>query len=71
MILKIGQIAPDDVAVEIPWDDWSVDASVFVPCVNTDLAIKQLRREAKERGMKIECRIRIEKYFGIRAWRIS
>jgi len=71
MILKIGQIDPDGVAIDIPWDEWEVDSSVFVPCIDTDKAMKQLKAIARQRDMKIECRIRIEKYFGIRAWRVA
>lgn len=71
MILRIGQIAPDGVAIDIPWEEWEVDGSVFIPCVDTDKAVKELKSTARQKNIKIECRIRIEEYFGIRAWRIA
>lgn len=70
-VLKVGQINPDGVPITIPWDDIEPEKTFFVPCINTLECSKQLQREARKRKMKLECRIRIEEYFGIRAWRVK
>ena len=41
-ILRTYDINPDGVRIVLDWDAFVVGASFFVPCINTDLAVKQL-----------------------------
>ena len=72
MVLKIDDIDPDGVRIIIQWDRMPVGASVFIPCVNTDNAVKQVKKICERKGFRVDCRVRIEgKKLGIRVWRTS
>ena len=52
------------------WDDMVAGASVFIPCINTDKAMKQAAAITLEKGYKTEGRIVVENnILGIRIWR--
>ena len=71
-ILKNFDLDPDCVRVEVNWDKMVVNASVFIPCINTQKATQQIKKIAKQKDWEIEVRIRIEDTkLGIRLWRIS
>ena len=68
---KIGDLYPDGVRIVVDWDATDVGMSVFVPCVTTAEATKQLKKVAKARGWKVKVQVRIEdERFGVRMWRI-
>ena len=64
-------INPDGIQIYIKLDKFTVGASAFVPCINTEKARSQLTRESKKLGVKIRTKACIEnKKWGIRVWRI-
>jgi len=49
-----------------------VSYSVFILCINTQAAVKQVKDIAKQKNWKVETRVVIEnEKLGIRVWRIS
>lgn len=71
-VLKLDQLAPDGLLIVIDWDRMKVGSSVFVPCINTTLAKRQIRGAFERRGWKMRYYIRPENnMWGIRVWRIS
>jgi K+-transporting ATPase c subunit len=70
-IPKTDDLHPDGVRIVISWDKMQVGASVFVPCINTEEAKKQIAKIAKKKGWKVQNHIRIEdEKFGVRIWRV-
>ena len=71
-VLKIFDLNPDRVKIVVNWDKMVPNASAFIPCVNTEKAIEQINKIAKQKDWEIEVHIRIEDTkLGIRLWRIS
>ena len=64
-------IAPDKAPIHIAWERFTVGASVFVPCINTTKAIKQIKEITDPSDMQIRYSIRSEGgKWGVRIWRI-
>jgi len=71
-VLKTDDLSPDGVRIVVNWDNMVVNASIFVPCVNTDKAIKQVKNIALIKGWEIVTRVTIEdNKFGLRVWRMT
>jgi hypothetical protein len=69
-MLKIYDIDPDGLRVIINWDSMRVGMSVFIPCVNTDKALRQLKNVLALKEWQYETRIVIEdSMLGVRVWR--
>lgn len=69
-VLTIDQIAPDGLLIVVEWDNMRVGSSVFIPCIDTTEAIKQVRRIFERKGWRMRIAIRPEKgIWGIRIWR--
>ncbi len=63
-------LRPDGVFVIIPWGAMEPGWSVFVPCIDTELATSQVMTISQRLGAKFSVRTRIERGFlGIRIWR--
>lgn len=70
--IKLTDLHPDDVRIVIAWDSWQVGMSVFVPCLNTNSAVKHATAVAALKGHTVSCRVRIEsQLLGVRIWRVS
>lgn len=70
-VLKIHDINPDGVRIQIKWDKMVVGSSVFIPCIDTDEARGQVRKIADSKGWKIDYRVRVESgNMGVRIWRL-
>tara|TARA_R110000787_G_scaffold147201_3_gene260900 strand:+ start:448 stop:675 length:228 start_codon:yes stop_codon:yes gene_type:complete len=70
-VLKIDDLNPDGVRVVVKWDDLVIGASMFVPCVNTEEAMRQAASILVEKDYKTEARVVIEGgILGIRIWRM-
>ena len=68
--MKTDDLNPDKVKVIVEWGGMVVGASVFVPCIDTDKAKKQITKIAEIKGWTFETRVRIENdMFGVRIWR--
>ena len=71
-VLKTDDLNPDGVRIVVKWDNMVVSASIFVPCVDTDKAIKQVKNIALIKGWEIVTRVTIENNkFGLRVWRMT
>lgn len=69
---KADAIWPDGVPIEIDWEQFRPGASVFVPCIDTSTARRQIRKLTKQWGWTMEYKLRAENgYWGVRVWRVS
>lgn len=67
---RIDDFNPDGIKIVVDWERMHVNASVFIPCVNTLRATNQAIKIAELKSWRITTRIRIEnKMFGVRIWR--
>jgi|TARA_X000001382_G_scaffold130935_3_gene127989 hypothetical protein len=70
-VLKNFDLDPDHVRIIVNWGKMVVNASVFVPCVNTQKATQQAKTIAKEKSWEFKIHVRIEdNKLGIRIWRL-
>jgi hypothetical protein len=71
-ILKTDDLNPDGVRVVINWKKMVTNASIFVPCINTEKAKSQIKRITAEKDWQVETRVTIEdNILGLRVWRIT
>ena len=69
-VLRTYDLAPDGVTIEVNWRNMAIGSSIFVPCVNTDEAVKQVNEIFCDRHWELEHRLRIEGgNLGVRFWR--
>jgi len=69
-VLKKSDLNPDGIRIIVKWDEMVAGASVFIPCVNTEKAMKQAIKIVADKGYKTEIKVVIEnKILGIRIWR--
>ena len=67
-----SELCPDGLRVAVPWGDFQVGESVFFPCLNQDMARKQLAKIAKRTGFKLQPRVVVEHgILGLRVWRTA
>jgi hypothetical protein len=58
--------------VEIPWASIEPGMSFFVPCLDTENAVKQLTWEAGRYRYRVICKQVIEgDRYGLRCWRVE
>jgi len=68
--IKINDIAPDGVRIVVRWDEFPVDSSVFIPCINTLELVRQVHELTSEWGWVMHYRPGIDKgRWGVRIWR--
>jgi hypothetical protein len=71
-VLLESDIAPDGVRIVIDWEKMVVGASVFIPCINTDSAKKQVTKMFKQQKWGLQHHVRIEGgKIGLRIWRTT
>ena len=69
-VLKTYDLAPDGVMIEVNWEGMAIGSSIFVPCINTGEAIKQVNKIFRDKHWELEHRLRIEGgSLGVRFWR--
>ena len=69
-VSKIDDLNPDGVKIVVKWDGLVVGASVFIPCINTEEAMRQAAEITVRKGYETEARVTIEnEILGIRIWR--
>tara|TARA_R100000995_G_C3418668_1_gene92822 strand:- start:67 stop:294 length:228 start_codon:yes stop_codon:yes gene_type:complete len=69
-VLKTDDLNPDGVRIVVKWEDMDVGTSVFVPCINTEEAMRQAAKIVVDKGYKTEAKVVVEdKILGIRIWR--
>jgi hypothetical protein len=71
-VLRIHDLSPDGVRIVVDWESMQVSDSVFIPCVNTENANKQIARVVRDLEWKHTTRISVENSkLGVRIWRIA
>jgi hypothetical protein len=70
-VQKINDLNPDGVIVSVNWDAMVIGASFFVPCVNTEAAIKQVKKITDTFKWDVEYRVVTQdNKLGVRVWRV-
>ena len=66
------KINPDGIDIELYWERATVGSSMFIPCLNLEVAKRQVKKQAKNNGFLITCKSVIEKEkLGLRVWIIG
>ena len=69
-VMGIHDISPDGVPISVEWKKLRIGESVFIPCLNTEDCIKQVKRITNRLSYKTRSSARIEnKKYGVRIWR--
>jgi len=70
--LKTYDLNPDGVRIVVDWGAMVVGSSIFVPCINTDKALQQIKRICvDEMEWDIVARAVISgSHTGVRVWRL-
>ena len=69
-ILKLNDLCPDGVRIIVNWDNMVTSSSVFILCVNTQVAVEQAKKITTARGWQTETQVRVEDgKLGVRIWR--
>jgi len=70
--LKLYDVNPDGVRIVVDWGAMVVGSSIFIPCINTNKALQQVKRICiEELGWEIVVKVVIEKPLsGVRVWRL-
>ena len=71
-VLKVDDLNPDGVKVVVRWKDMVVGSSVFIPCINTEEAMRQAAKILLAKDYKTEARVVVEgEVLGIRICRTT
>ena len=70
--LRLYDLNPDGVRIVVDWGAMVVGSSVFIPCINTNKALQQVKRICVEEfEWDVRAKMVIAKPFsGVRVWRI-
>lgn len=69
-IVRTYDLIPDGVRIVVAWEDMGVGTSIFIPCINTTQAVKEVKQITAERGWGVETRVCNENgLHGVRIWR--
>ena len=56
----------------INWSKFIVGASFFIPCLDSDIALKQIKRATRRLKFRIKTQVVIERGIqGLRVWRVK
>ena len=70
-VMKLGQVCPDGVVINVNWDTFEIGSSVFIPAINLVELEKQVKKIAIKKNFQIKSAERIENSkLGMRFWRI-
>ena len=70
-VLRTNDLNPDGVRIIVAWDELVIGASVFIPCINTEEAMRQAAKIVVAKDYKTEAKVVIEdEILGIRIWRM-
>lgn len=71
-VIRTNDLNPDGLRVVLDWGALSPGTSMFVPCINTTVALEQAKRITKKLDYDVILKVVIEsKKLGIRIWRIA
>ena len=66
----LDDLDPDGIKIIVDWNSMVINASVFIPCINTKKTIAECKRIFELKSWGIETRILIEdSKLGVRIWR--
>ena len=69
--MRLGQVCPDGVVIDVNWDKFEIGSSVFIPAINLVELEKQVKKIAIKKDFQIKSAERIENSkLGMRFWRI-
>jgi hypothetical protein len=69
-VLRDDDLNPDGVRIVVAWGSMDIGTSIFIPCVNTEKAKKQIIKFFKRSMWQYVLRVRIENSkLGVRIWR--
>tara|TARA_R100000426_G_C4785350_1_gene96367 strand:+ start:78 stop:299 length:222 start_codon:yes stop_codon:yes gene_type:complete len=69
-VIKTHDLHPDGVRVVVNWSGMVVGSSLFVPCINTHKALKQVKELFAEFGWKHTAKVVVNNSkLGVRIWR--
>jgi hypothetical protein len=69
-MLMLDDLDPDGIKIIVDWNSMVINASVFIPCINTKKTITECKRIFELKSWGIETRILIEdSKLGVRIWR--
>lgn len=69
-VLRNYDLSPDGVKIAVDWDTMYVNTSIFVPCINTEEAKKQVKNVFVQRKWQFLTKIWVENgCLGLRVWR--
>ena len=69
-MLMLDDLDPDGIKIIVDWNSMVINASAFIPCINTKKTITECKRIFELKSWGIETRILIEdSKLGVRIWR--
>jgi hypothetical protein len=72
LVLRQNDLNPDGIRIRVNWEHMLISYSVFILCINTRAAVKQIKDIAKRMNWSVETRVVIEEgRLGVRVWRVS
>jgi hypothetical protein len=72
VIKGIYDLDPDGVRIVVAWDKFTPGTSVFIPCINTTAALRQIDEVTDAHDWVVTTRVRIEnRQRGVRIWRVA
>lgn len=72
VVLTVDQVAPDGLRMVVDWDQLRVGSSLFIPCINTTKAKKDVLVIFERKGWRMRYAIRVENgFWGVRFWRLA
>tara|TARA_R110000822_G_scaffold14327_10_gene50597 strand:- start:4755 stop:4991 length:237 start_codon:yes stop_codon:yes gene_type:complete len=70
-ILRTYDLHPDGVHLTVDWGKMVIGSSLFIPCINTEEALKQAFNIFNDQKWTFKHKIKIENgILGLRIWRI-
>jgi len=69
-VLRNYDLSPDGVRIVVEWGAMQVGTSIFVPCIDTEKAKKQIKYVFTQKKWQFLAEVRIETgCLGLRIWR--
>ena len=69
-VLRNYDLSPDGVRIVVEWSDMQVGTSIFIPCIDTEKARKQVKSIFSGKKWQFLAKVRVETgYLGLRVWR--
>jgi hypothetical protein len=70
-ILRTYDLNPDGVRIVVKWHEVQVGMSIFIPCINTNKAMEQVKKITAKWSWDVEVRVGAAgDRWGVRVWRI-